>query len=850
MGVKLWNESVERKLKHVNGNCSVSENLTIIASLRLAAFRLLQASYEGSPDDKTSIKILELAVKTGKAFLDSGDYRKADEMFQAASDFAERHLVQDTTVSTIQLRSLLLAYQAQTIWENSKSTVAFQLINRSLSPEFVNKSADQVADRVQWLKRGLDLVDSVTSTDKKVRTRKDEILMLLATCHFMQNNVDHAGLYIDKIDMKSITSSYVMLSLYHLKFSIMKAKNAPEASFREIYNSMINSLTLRNVSDEAVQMCMAITHILAEKSLNMGLELCDWLLAENRGIPDKEKLWESILLTRIHLLVAPESASISKDSIEKIRRLIKETSTHGLSNDVVLVAQVALWQAGDNAFEDKRYQDAIDLFKICLHLFTDKVEDVKNANILRRKIALAYIELHNFTEAEKICNDAYSNDPSSITINFVKFIVSLEQNREDAARHLHQIAEQINHPDDCNIALELLLGAADHSFRAGKITVLRTILSKVIEHSELLLRKDSNFWRPALLIMLRCIIQLTKQAYDENQSPDLIEALVGHVQTAIRALEFWKLADTVGTNFDLEVTWLYRFTWNLAIAASAGYSALACTLFSVASRALKLRMDQSKVTLRNRKICLFLVLAGELVAAREEARETASNASVHLEAAKAALRELKEVIKELERDDPKLEEDSISGQCVAFEFELILISIQRSSDECQQQKLDMLKDCLNAAAMRNAPTQIYKRMADMVMRMNVPPSVVFITVQATLEAILTKEPSMDLTSFSHWFRILVKSSLVNSRNIDLFQQALLIIKANGLPTTYPMEEIQWLQITAWNCGCEFFSANDQVNAKLWCELAIAFAEYLPENSSTVTEMRRNYADILRSGESS
>jgi hypothetical protein len=107
-----------------------------------------------------------------------------------------------------------------------------------------------------------------------------------------------------------------------------------------------------NVFDFDSSIVMIFTYL---SSIILALDGCDWLLAQNQGIPDKNKIFESVFLTKVHILVGSNASIIESDGIDIIRRLLKEAMSTGLSCDSARVAQLALWQAGDKAFEEKRY---------------------------------------------------------------------------------------------------------------------------------------------------------------------------------------------------------------------------------------------------------------------------------------------------------------------------------------------------------------------------------------------------------------------------------------------------------------------------------------------------------------
>ncbi|KAJ3012013.1 hypothetical protein HKX48_006533 [Thoreauomyces humboldtii] len=167
-----------------------------------------------------------------------------------------------------------------------------------------------------------------------------------------------------------------------------------------------------------------------------------------------------------------------------------------------------------------------------------------------------------------------------------------------------------------------------------------------------------------------------------------------------------------------------------------------------------------------------------------------------------------------------------------------------------------------------APIVIFERMADIVTRNNCPSEVVFLTIRSALNTILKRVPDFDMRRFSQWFRILIRTSMVTSsvttrttddetRSLGLYRQVLSILDAptanadgatqGSAAGSYPKSEIEWLCVTAWNRGCEWWGAGRTDRAREWCEMAVSVGHHA-DPSDLVKQMRESYSDMLAGDE--
>lgn len=397
--------------------------------------------------------------------------------------------------------------------------------------------------------------------------------------------------------------------------------------------------------------------------------------------------------------------------------------------------------------------------------------------------------------------------------------------------------------------MRLLLSAADRAFKSGKSKVLQGVFKSIVKANTWLFDDErKSFWCQTLIVIIRVIIKLSYEFDNVCENDELLEH-VGFLRTSVSLLESWHVDQSDKTHkptFEAEATWLYRTLWNMgktvAMRPKAPLS-LCCELYELCARVLKLASEDLVVVLTNLMICSFLVTAGRL----ELCRFTQEEASIDcLQKAKSAIQDFKQAKEDLGRLNATADA-SLTHKMLAFECEAVLLELQLGVSKDLVLVLQRVQGILSAATLLDAPARIFQRMADLAMRYEAPSSIVFVIVRAALEAEVKVNQRLDLTVFSHWFRILVKAAGVNGSpnvQLELFSQAIAIIKSNGMPSTYPEEEIQWLQITAWNRGCEYFSAKDKAAAKLWCETSLQFAEYLPTQTATAQTMRQSYAAML------
>ncbi|KAJ3054021.1 hypothetical protein HK097_002850 [Rhizophlyctis rosea] len=361
--------------------------------------------------------------------------------------------------------------------------------------------------------------------------------------------------------------------------------------------------------------------------------------------------------------------------------------------------------------------------------------------------------------------------PSGIGELLLTLIALEEGHNDEAINHVRAIPAGDH-------KIDLLLNAADRAFKKGNKVVLKGILKELVTAD---IDWSDGEKKHSALVLLRCLIRMTNAT--SNDSSDRFNENALYIEKAHKILSLCNAQESL---YEAELDWLFRTSWNLAIqAATTAGTEEACILYNLTAKLLLLFPVKSVHCLQSLKICAFAILVGKVNLSRQDETE----GSPHLDDALAALELLRGTLEELRKIDPEgVKEDPVVGQSVYLEFEV----------RVKRKEWEGLKGIVEYAECVDASVQIFERMA--VTRHNCPSGVVFVTVQATLDAILKRDPEFDLTKFSQWFRVLVRTALVSNRDaaFGLFEQVKAIVKSSASQgNAYPEEEINWLMITAW-----------------------------------------------------
>ncbi|KAI8995051.1 hypothetical protein BC832DRAFT_624072 [Gaertneriomyces semiglobifer] len=853
-GVKIWNESVKKRgsaatvnrttsalVAHRRNERALDEMIWYLTRIPLivreSAFALLSLAAPLENNMKASFKLAGLALKTGKSFLDADKHDDARRFYDLSTSLVlkEAGVAGANSPESSKLLALNQAYKAELEFLISESAVSFMLLRQVMKPEIISqisrKEAQQIvhiclqcaqkaskqADGIQWCQIGIDLIDQDVehlSFAGKVEL-KTKLLLLLANLYFESKAVEAAEQAVDL----ALQESPSLLIAYALKAKCLAGRPGSAALLQEIFAAAVENCT---DVDHASQLSLffGLIHMLAKEiSSSAAAEAADLLVqkivSRPHGTEDTVSI-EKLKVLKMYFLVS--DAGAEKDVAAQVEQILDSTTQ--LSQ--VQTYRLLLWQAADKAAQEARWSDALSWYKSSLRLLADDNTDVTNMAIVRRKLGVCQLEIGDPEAAYACFAQAAEVEPSPLN-DFLCFVASVESSfTAQALKHLKRIPCEKD-------TFHYFVNAAQIVFEKGAKDILQQIL-RMIVLSPVDWTQEKH--RLNLLIVVRCLIRLTKPSVEVGNDTTVFKEVTLYIRKAYEILKGWKAEDA--DTFRAEVDWLYRMTWNVALpSAIAEQTEIACSLFELTADILELLTEVNLQKLQSQKVCLFASAAGHVSLARQDEE----NHLDHLQKALTLLARMRDICVKVVEVSNSTQEDAVLYQSIYLEYEI----------KVKQQAWSELEGIIGYAESVSAPSDVFERMADIVTRHQAPSAVVFITVQATMNALMKRESKLDLEKFSQWFRILIRTALVSNKTaaLGLFQQVLAVLKSTCNETyRYPSDEVSWLMVTSWNIGCEYFSLNEHDHGRTWCEIAISLADYT--DSPQASQIRAAYTEMLGS----
>ncbi|KAJ3091130.1 hypothetical protein HK102_001598, partial [Quaeritorhiza haematococci] len=504
----------------------------------------------------------------------------------------------------------------------------------------------------------------------------------------------------------------------------------------------------------------------------------------------KTELLNKLIVTKLYLLSTSEDEAM----VQKIVTLVNEQGT-GLGKTGSEACQLVLWQAGDRAFQDHQHHAAIKWYEMCFQFFGSESADIRNTAILHRKIAMCYLELGRLEEARKSCANAQVLEQDSTATQLLLALICLEGEAiDETLEHI----KTLNDPSQFGM-LVALGSAAFKKGTTGAKRVLKGILAQILRVMGQ--EPSADDIKLHVLVIFRCLIRLTQSITTS------LKELCGYIESAGVCLKELSHHLDQREEFTKELNWLFAVSWNTAVTAtSSGDNAASCRLWEAVVKLVELFPNSSAMLhLQQKKVGLFAALASQVSIARD------ATTSDPWKKAEGIVNQLHKVFDEIKSinggmnpaSDPALE------HVTYLEFE-VKVGLQKWNE------LDVV---LEYAESISAPTYVYERMVDIVIRQQSPsagqctrrfpllalcfnldstPSarnyqyvnltfltslspVIFVTVQASLDVMLKRDSDLDLAKFSQWFRLLIQAGLIanKSGSFQLFRQVLALIKSRN-----------------------------------------------------------------------
>ncbi|KAJ3012012.1 hypothetical protein HKX48_006532 [Thoreauomyces humboldtii] len=147
-----------------------------------------------------------------------------------------------------------------------------------------------------------------------------------------------------------------------------------------------------------------------------GADAADLALRALADLPSTPEQIEKLKILKLYLLISMDDP-LKRVTIE-VDRIIEAICEEGANPQLAKTYRLILWQSADKATQESRWEEAITWFKLSMRLTVEDAVDAKNAGmfsstyvgippalfnlrlaIVRRKMAICYLELKRFSEA-------------------------------------------------------------------------------------------------------------------------------------------------------------------------------------------------------------------------------------------------------------------------------------------------------------------------------------------------------------------------------------------------------------------------------------------------------------------
>lgn len=593
-GVSLWNAS------GVVRQGSAPDSRVVVAALRLAGFRLMEAGLEPKPGAEALLHILQIASKTGATLSELGHNDTASSVLSCAAKYEEAlRNIDDPSGTNQQARACvtavylstrmeaawregnegLAAFMADKITENDgrlillsnhdRETLATKLldIGKSLLRSCYQDSKpvseeSKASEAIRWMQKAFSVIEPLDcATNAELTELKRSVLRSLARGYFLSSSQDPENLIraetaleevIATIDpsVDNVRSEYQQLRW--MKLAVIKRRKAGDTVLLQALQAIIDNLTYSesNLTDVLQELrTLSQYHQLVTSAIQYCLHRalqCSW------GTDAVERLLISLIF------------HCSKDNkhdraIQDLHASFKELGDveFELLKAPATACITLLWQYGDRHYHAGRWKEAADWFSCGTHSIFTSLGPVSSSKCFR-KAALAHLKLKDYAQAGSIirrCPD------TEATTQYVTFLIAVYQGLEnEAIKTIRNMVHAVNF--DRKMILLACRLAHDLDMKSLLMNVLKALL-------ETLNFRENVENISEAMTLIRCIIRLIVKLLGEPAADldRLVVALLHHLRIAVTVAETCEQPAMLAR----DISWLWRTAYNCAIQACSDW---------------------------------------------------------------------------------------------------------------------------------------------------------------------------------------------------------------------------------------------------------------------------------------
>lgn len=882
-GVNLWNAS--NALKSAEGPAGRG----VVAALRLAGFRLIEAGLQQKQPIETLVHVLQLASKAGTSLSEAARHDDAASVLACAAKYEEQLRATDDGDETHQQakgQAVILYYSSrmEAAWrEGNRGVADFMLqkitehdqrlrllpprdrvslatklleigksILKSVGDAPPNPDGAPQLNAVKWMQKAFTVIDlSDDTTAPGIRDLKRSILRGLARAYYMSSshdvdNLDRAEAalneLIDTIEADADGENPEHQQLRWMRVAILKRRKAAEVELLDAFKSIIDHMSCSDSSvTDILQEMRTLTpyHTLVTSVHQHALQKV--VDSENTvGGPYVDRL----LLSLLFHCARDENHARAMQDVEAALTCLNNTELQ-LPKVPATACLTLLWQFGDRHYTAKRWAEAADWFMCGTNPVFTSMARASHAKCFR-KAALCHIQQEEYAQASSILRRCPGSDAAT---RYVVLLAAAHQGLEDEA--IRAVQDMVGAPD---FDRKMLLLATQLANECNMKTLLLAVLEALLESVQ---NQNSQELHMEALTLIRCIIRLVVKLMAEPgaDSAVLVRTLIGHFITAKTLVE--SFPNTQRAAVAQDVSWLWRSAYNCAVQGCADWKddEAVSAAFDISRELLELYCASSLADV-DADLHLYIAnasfasVAGRVFRLRQRQIE---GAEVHtlLETIFKDLGSCKDRIQRL-LDRKLLVTEDGARRAQTFIHVLRLFSAELCClAKDWKRLLDIVKESVQSDPLA---TNTFEALSDMLwVEKECPVEVLFTALEAILHASLDHS-TLSVEKFSRWLRAICTILLARNspsdrtKALQYVEQAVAVMEEHSEDppneNTYPMDERQWLLGTSYNTGIECLHASMADEAKRWFESATVICRFVPDGEARAAKISESYTHLL------
>ncbi|QRV91649.1 G-protein alpha subunit [Ceratobasidium sp. AG-Ba] len=898
-GVRLWNASIVlRGVLDLQAD-EPGPQKRVFASLRLAAFRLVEAGTSSPPTVESLVHLLQLASKAAAALSDCDDDR-AQQVLMTAADYEvlvkelaakddDRNVQQKTESATVQY----YCSRMDAAWKEGNEGVAYFMLEQATDErrlddmplteveEVIGRATqigkgllrkawgnvaepEAVADSkmglnaVKWLQKAFQTLERVAGDEGNMNwaALREAVLRSLARAYFatstaVESNLERAEATLDElfklehnVTCLSVGRSVEAtdINLYWMRLAVFKRNKASVPQLLDTFRSILECLEFQ---EESVMSVLRELSPLADDRVSLAIDVANMFLVKALDSPSRvgHPFVHSIMMS-LFLMIKPLHHSDACKAVERACLAIESRADFSMEKTKATACQLLLWRNGEASYKNKRWSEAADWFVLSASKTFQSTPGAQSRST--RKAALCYIQQGEYAQASMLVARCSQDEASTY---YIKFLTAVHQGLEGEA--VHAVESMVKAPD---FDRKMLLLATQLAHETKQRTLLLAVLGAMLRtlrqgHQGLELEAETEG-----ITIVRCSVRIILDLLQEPLAAtnELVNSLMEYFR---RALD---LIGTVSAKGNLAIiakdaSWLWRTAYNAAVSGCRDWDELVVVELFDLAREVEFLMDAYSNTLRAEQdldlrrctlLAAFSAASGRLFVARRLG--SSQDATVLYERLaddlpnfrRSALRALPDGV--FDGDQPGY----MVNLFLTFEIE-VLSRLQRWERVQAVVEVAAAAECATSATLESIANLLWTEET-------CPTDVLYSALDFMLRSSLDSK-HMSIDKFSRWLRAMCTILLARDKQQDranalsFIEQAVEVIKENvdeSGDQVYAHDEREWLLHIAFNTGVERFSVSDLDEAKRWIEAAIALARLVNNSGAASEKINALYQQVL------